>query len=565
LTSAVREVTAEAVAQLHALRQQTLWGLLAGLERERGDHDALVAFDDEEVETRWTYAQLADSSRNLAANLVSIGVRRGDRVAIQMTNRPEYVAMYFATGRIGAVAVPINTRLSAPEVKYLLSHSRVRHLVLLDCFRKVDFMAMLAELAPSVSVSIPGALYDEALPELRTVAVMRRDGHPYDGPAYDFRALLEPPDRASAALASALCDQVLPSDIAMIKYTSGSTRFPKGVVLEHGGLIADGLLQSERLKLRGDDRWFSCAPLFHAAGSVWGLLSTFTSGGTLVLSETFSPEGALKLARQEECTIIFGVPPVLRDIDGALRTSGVDLPSVRIIGAAAEPAMAASIRKLLPSVETTINCYGMTEMYANIAMSSPNDSPELQGASCGKIYDGIEYRVVDPVDGSVLGHGEVGEIHVRGFVMRGYWDEPDITAEVFDADGWLMSGDLASVDENGYLTYRGRIKAMLKVGGENVASEEIEQCIAEHTAVKDVSVVSIPDARLDERPLAYVALYEGEDVVADDLRAWCADRLARFKIPAGFVFCDALPRTGNGKIDRPAVQRLADRYTASQQ
>jgi fatty-acyl-CoA synthase len=350
---------------------------------------------------------------------------------------------------------------------------------------------------------------------------------------------------------------VAPADLAMIKYTSGSTGFPKGVMLEHGGLVADGYLQSERLQLREDDRWFGCAPLFYVAGSVWGLLSTFTSGGTLVFTETFDPDVTLRLASRERATILFGVPAVLRDLIAELRRNEYDTRSFRIMGAAVEPSLAEEVRELVPSIETTINCYGMTEMYANIATSSPDDSPALQGLSCGQIYDGIEYRVVDPA-GAVLQPGEVGEIQVRGFVMRGYWNDPEVTAQVLDEDGWLRSGDLVSVDENRYVIYRGRIKAMLKVGGENVSAEEIEQCIAAHTAVQDVVVVPVPDERLDERPLAYVARHPGVEVDEEDLLAWCGERLARFKVPAGVVFLEPLPRTGSGKLDRPAVQRLAD-------
>ncbi|HEX3804341.1 MAG TPA: class I adenylate-forming enzyme family protein [Solirubrobacteraceae bacterium] len=556
-------VTEDGDAELRAFRQHTLWSLLADLEHDRGSSDALVAFDDDEDTTRWTFGELATRARILADNLVRIGVRRGDRVAILMTNRPEFVAMYFALGRIGAIAVPISTRLAPPEIKYVLGHSRARHVVLLDRFRKLDFVTMLHELLPSFANSTPGALYDETLPELRNVAVLTRDRSPYCGPAHDFRSLIRQAEGESVALAAALEAQVSPSDLAMVKYTSGSTGFPKGVMLEHGGLVADGFLLSTRLQLRPDDRWFSCAPLVHVAGSVWGLLSAYASGGALVIDETFNPDRTPRLAQQEKCTIVFGVPSVLRDITAALRAVHTDLPTVRIIGAAVEPAMAVNIRQIVPSVETTINCYGMTETYANIAVSSPDDPPELQSTSCGQVYDGIECRVVDPATGEEVPTGEVGEVQVRGFVMRGYWEDAAATSDAFTTDGWLKTGDLASIDADRYLIYRGRIKAMLKVGGENVASEEIERRIAEHPAVKDVVVVGVPDERLDERPFAYVSRYANEDLDATELQSWCAAGLSRFKIPAGFVIVDELPRTGNGKVDRPTIQRLANELYAN--
>ncbi|HEX4483135.1 MAG TPA: AMP-binding protein [Solirubrobacteraceae bacterium] len=546
--------------RLRELRGRTLWQLLSQTTERDPEHEAIVAWDDDREESRVTYGEVLERARALSAGLVAAGVRAGDRVAVQMTNRPEFIFSYFAIARIGAVAVPINTRFAAGEVAYVLRDSRARYLITLDRFRSVDFHGMLDTIVSSWRSSQAGALHDSGAPELRTIVSLMRDGAGAELPAaaLDLRALIgEDAGEEAIALATRVEHEVRPDDLAMIKYTSGSTGFPKGAMLEHGGLIADGLLHTERLELDSSDRWFGNPPLFHVAGSIWGLMSCVTRGATFVFGETFDPDVTLEMVQRERCTVIFGVPTVLRDIISHARQRDTDLSSVRLMGGGLDPSLAAAMREVIPSLTTTINGFGLTEAYGTSACPGPQDPPELQATTCGRLYPGIEHRVVDHASGNEVAPGVTGELWLRGLVTSGYWDDPENTAAVLDEDGWLHTGDLVSVDERRYLVYRGRIKTMLKIGGENVAVEEVERVILEHPKVQDGVVVGVPDERRDEVAYAYVLPEPDAIVEEQELVAWCSERLARFKVPERFVVVAEMPRIGSGKIDRVAVARVA--------
>lgn len=552
-------VSAAEADRLRELRRQTLWQVLRATSERDPEHEAIVAWDDERVESRVTYGQLLERATALSVGLVGAGIRGGDRVALLLTNRPEFIVAYFAIARLGAIAVPINTRFAPGEVGYVLRHSRARQLITLDRFRSVDFHAMLDGIVPSWRASAPGALHDAGAPELRSIVSLMRDEQATPPPAsLELRSLIaEDAGAAAAALAQRLEHELRPDDLAVIKYTSGSTGFPKGAMLEHGGLIADGLLHTERLELDAGDRWFGNPPLFHVGGSVWGLMSCLTRGATFVFSETFDPDVTLEMVQRERCTVIFGVPTVLRDILSHARRSDADLSSVRLMGGGLDPSLAAQMREVIPGLSTTINGFGLTEGYGTSACPGPRDPPQLQATTCGQIYPGIEHRVVDAGSGLDVTPGEQGELWLRGLVMRGYWDDPENTATVLDEDGWLHTGDLVSVDERRYLAYRGRIKTMLKIGGENVAVEEVERVILEHPLVQDCVVIGVPDERRDEVAHAYLMAEPDTTLEVEQIHAWCLERLARFKVPERFVLVAEMPRIGSGKIDRVAVARIA--------
>ena len=541
------------------LRNKTLWQVLDEVASRAPDKPAFVSVDTDGRERRVTYSELMDEARVLSAGFARLGLRRGDRVTILMTNLPEWIASYFAFLRIGVVGVPVNTWLKPPEIKYVIGQSRSRHLLILDRFRKLDFLSMLEEIAPEWSESTAGRLFSDGLPELRNVIIMKRDGSRYDGDnAFTFSDLATARDDPNAiAVADAMEADVRPDDLALVKYTSGSTGFPKGAMLEQGGIVANALMHTERLQVTdGDERWFSAMPFFHAGGSVWGLMTTLSRGSTLYFTEAFDPVVALDVVEREQCTAIFGVPAMLRDIATLIRGGGRDLSSVRIISAS-DPALADELRQLFPKLKLTINAFGLTESYGPASVTSPDDSLDLQRTTSGRFFDGVEWKVVDPITKVELGPGKVGEAVLRGPVMRGYWEMPDQTASAIDEQGWLHTEDLISVDESGYVSFVGRLKAMLKTGGENVAVEEVENCILGHLAVLECIVVGIPHPRKDQVGRAYVVPQPGTSVTAERLTVWCNKQLARFKVPAEFIFVDSLPRTGSDKIDRAAVQQMA--------
>ena len=542
---------------------ETLWQRIGAVARDRGGKDALVCVDDDGVERRLTYSELLEKARGLSESFAAIGMRRGDRLALMATNRVEWVITYLAAARLGIVLVPLNTFFKPAEIEYALRQSRVRHVVVLDEFRKISFERVLSAMCPNWASATAGNLYDPTLPEVRSVVLMsrsERDESTISESYYSFARLLDAGAGISSTSVDRVAAEVLPSDLAMIKYTSGSTGFPKGVMLTQGGIIANALSHTARLGVAdGDERWFSPMPFFHSGGSIWGMMTTLTRGSTLIFTEAFDPLLALQLLERERCTAFFGVPTMLRDMITLMRERVYDLGELRY-AAIGDPSLAASFRELVPSLRTTFNSFGLTECYGCASVTSPSDSEERQATNCGRFLDNLEYRVVEPGTNRDVRPGEAGEVLIRGNVMAGYWDLPEETAKAIDADGWLHSEDLISVDADGYITYVGRIKAMLKVGGENVAAEEVENVILGHPAVHECVVVGVPDPRRDQVGLAYIGLEPGHDVSPDELHDWCSARLARFKVPVYYEFVPSIMRIANGKPDRPAMQRLADEF-----
>jgi len=536
---------------LTELRRRTIWQTVDSWATRVPDRAALVAGDDAGAVQRVTYAALADRVRALSGGLAAIGVRRGDRVVVWITNTPEWVVTSFAAMRIGAAVVPVNTFLKPLEVEYFLAQSDARHVVMLDAFRNLRMPAMLAELCPEFAeAQEPGFLFSERLPELRNIVVFNRGDASHPG-AYDLAAL-ETLGRTVEAetLGDRMTSAVLGSDLAMVKYTSGSTGFPKGVMLEQGGIVANATYHSHRIGVDGSDVFFSMMPFFHGGGSIWGLMTMMVNGGTLVFTEAFDASMGAELIEREQATVMMGMLVV--ELVQAAVDDGRDLSSLRV---AQVPNVDA--RRVMPNVTFNIAPFGLTETYGPAAVPAPDDPPEKRG-TCGLPLPGNEIRVVDPGSGKDVEPGEVGEAWIRGNVMRGYWNKPEETARVLDADGWLHSEDLVVMDRDGYVRYAGRLKLMLKVGGENVSIEEVENVVAAHEAVACCGVVGVPDPRKDEVVRAYVELRPGFDVAEDELRSWLETRLARFKMPRDIVFVHDVPRLANGKVDRVELARLAE-------
>jgi fatty-acyl-CoA synthase len=353
---------------------------------------------------------------------------------------------------------------------------------------------------------------------------------------------------------------VEPADLALVKYTSGSTGFPKGVLLEQWGLVTVGALHSRRIGMTSEDRFFSQMPFFHAGGSVWGLMTMLSQGGTLVFTETNDADTAVQLVDEEKCTAIMGVPPMFHAMLEVLAREPREIDTVKV-----SPFADARLTGQLNAkfgVEFGFMAYGMTEAYGPSAVTSPGDPEELRLGGWARPLEGQELRVVDPVSGVDVEPGVVGEIWMRGLVMRGYHNMPEQTAGTIDGDGWIHSQDLALMNEDGFIRYVGRLKAMLKVGGENVAVEEVENVIRLFEGVVEVCVIGVPDDRKGEAPRAYVLSGDPAGIDVDELGEWCRVRLARYKVPRDYVVVDQMPMTGSGKPDRAAIIRQ-DREAAN--
>ena len=530
-------------------RLDTVWQIVARNARRHPDKVAYVQVDDDRRRRELSYAEVAERAERLSEGLFGIGVRHGDRVAIWMTNRPEWIITYFAVMRLGAVLVPLNTWLTPPEIGYLLRQSEARHLVVQDRFRKIDFIDSLTRIAPEFATAGRGAFWSPELPELRNVIVYHRAGGPGHRDLLQWSELADG-DPAAAAAAGSASAAVAGADLAMIKYTSGSTGRPKGVMLEQGGIIRYGQVHTERLGLTADDAFFSAMPFFHGGGSLWGIQTMLETGGRLVFTEAFDPPRAGELIESEKCTVLFGI--LANELVTSALQAGRDFSSVRMSRPGGHGA-----DTLMPNASLVINPFGLTECYGAVTLCGPDDPPGKQRTTNGRPLRGQEVKAVDPETGAKVPPGVIGEAWVRGNTMRGYWKNPEATATMIDDDGWVHSEDLVSIDEDGYVTYASRLKLMLKVGGENVSVEEVERTVAQHEAVFHCVVVGVPDQRKTEIGRAYVILHEGAELDEATLLDWLKTRLARFKIPREVIFVDSLPRLGSNKFDRVKIQQLA--------
>jgi fatty-acyl-CoA synthase len=538
----------EARAVLAGAQSRTLWQALSQAAALDPGKVALVAADDEGHVSRLTYRELLERARGFSAGLAGIGVARGDRVALWMTNRLEWIVTSFAAARIGAIVVPVNTFLKPPEIAYCLAQSGAKHLVMLDRFRRLDMLAMLAEVCPAFAgAQTPGALCSPELPDLRNVVVFAREGGSHAG-AFDWPALER--DYSSLEAADRMEHAVTPEDVITIKYTSGSTGFPKGVMLRQGGFVAAGLLHGRRTGMSRSDIYFSMMPFFHAGGSIYGQMSMLPIGGRLVFTEAFDAELAVRLIAAEQATIF--VSALGKEAVMLAHERGIAFPSVWLGHVHNEAA-----REVMPNARFAFSPFGLTETYGPTSITGPDDPDHCQTVTSGRPLDGNEVRVVDPATGRDCAPSETGEAWIRGNVMAGYWNMPEATARALDADGWLHSEDLVSVDAAGFVTYRGRIKLMAKVGGENVSLEEVEGAVSSHEAVTHCAAVAVADPRKVEAIRAYVVARADIALSSDELVAWLRPHMAHFKLPREVVFVDELPRLGNGKLDRAVLAEWA--------
>ena len=528
-------------AELARLRSHTLWQALQAAAAADPGRTALVAADDAGALQRLSYQTLLERIRALSAGFASIGVRRGDRLVIWMTNTLEWVITAFAALRLGAAVVPINTFLKPPEIRYFIQQSGARHLVMLDRFRKLDLPALLAEICPeTVTAPAPGFVFSDALPDLRNIILFGRQGGGL-ACAHAFESLARTADPEAHALAERMQAEVKPSDLGMVKYTSGSTAFPKGVMLEQGGIVANGVLHSRRMGAGSADIYFSMMPFFHAGGSIYGLMTMLLNGGTLVFTEAFDPERAADLVAAERATIL--ITTLGAEVVQAALARGRVFPTVRIGSAPDEDA-----RRVMPNIVSSFAVFGLTETYGPAAFASYR--PGEMRTTGGQIMPGNEWRVVDPETGLDVPPGTPGEAWFRGNVARGYWNKPEETARAFDADGWFHSEDLVTIDEEGHVTFIGRLKLMLKVGGENVSIEEVERVVCGHDAVAACCAVGVADPRKGEAVRVYATAAPGRTLCEDDLLLWLKPRLAHFKLPREIILLDQMPRLANGKLDR---------------
>jgi len=509
---------------------------------------------------RTTYAELRDRADALARAFLALGVRKDDRVAVLLPNRPEWLIAAIASAKIGAVTVAISTFSTPRELAWTLEHARPRVIVTMPAFRGHDYLSAVYGVCPELTRAEPGAARCARLPELR--AVVSIDDRRHDG-VYAWSDLLaRATDVRGSALAAAQA-AVTAADLCLILYTSGSTATPKGVMLAHGGVIANGFDIGERQHLTAADRVWLAVPLFWSFGSANALPAILTHGGALVLQESFEPGEALALLDGERCSVYYGMANMARAI-----LEHPDRPRRRL--AAMRTGLTIGLPEDLAMTMEAVNArqlcnvYGATETYGNCAVTDADDPLERRLATQGRPLPGMAIRAVDPESGRTLAANEIGELRVKGWVTPGYYRDPEQTRAAFDAEGFFITGDLGALDADGRVRFRGRLKEMIKTGGINVAPLEVEGVLLSHPAVKQAYVVGIADRGKGEIAAAAIELHEGASASVEALTAYCRERLAGYKVPVHIVFrkAEEFPRTATGKVQKPRLREEMERLCA---
>ncbi|MBP0449067.1 AMP-binding protein [Kitasatospora sp. RG8] len=514
------------------LLDETIGAALDRVVRAFPEREALV---DLPAGRRWTYRELSAEVDRVAAGLLALGVGRGDRVGIWAPNCAEWVFVQYATARIGAILVTVNPGYRTHELEYVLRQSGIRTVVAAPSFKTSDYAAMLAEAAPRC-------------PELKDVLLIGSAAWT------DLLGAADADGPAATGLA--------PDDPINIQYTSGTTGFPKGATLSHRNILNNGFFVGELCGYTEHDRICVPVPFYHCFGMVMGNLAALSHGACVVIpAPAFDPAATLHAVAAERCTSLYGVPTMFIAELNDPGFADHDLSSLRTGIMAGSPCPTEVMKQVVErmGMRDVSICYGMTETSPVSTQTRATDPLERRVSTVGRPGPHLQVRIADPQTGRTVPRGTPGELCTRGYsVMLGYWDQPDRTAEVVDADGWMHTGDLAVMDEEGYLTITGRIKDMVIRGGENIYPREIEEFLHTHPDVLDAQVIGVPDAKYGEELMAWVRLRPGApELTPESLRAYCTGRIAHYKIPRYVHLVDEFPMTVTGKVRKVEMREQA--------
>jgi fatty-acyl-CoA synthase len=489
---------------------------------------------------RATYSEFWQQINIVAKSLVSYGLKKGDRVGIWAPNRFEWVLIQYATARIGAILVNINPAYKASGLEYALIQSGLKLLVMSKGFRQTDYSEILEQVKDNAK-------------ELENVIVIEKDWDKFLDSGKDIA------DNVIDEMES----QLNFDDPINIQYTSGTTGQPKGATLSHHNILNNGFHVGERLKYTEEDRVCIPVPFYHCFGMVMGNLASTSHGSCMVIpGEFFEPAQTLRVVQEEKCTSLYGVPTMfiaeleLPDIDN------YDFSNLRTGIMAGAPCPVETMKQVIQkmNMRDVAICYGMTETSPVSTMSFPDDPFDKRVTTVGKVMPFLEVKVVDPVSGDVLKIGEQGELCTRGYsVMLGYWDDPVTTGKNIDANKWMHTGDLAVMDEEGYLAITGRIKDLIIRGGENISPREIEEFLMQHDAITEIYVIAVPSQRYGEEVCAWVKIRQGYSVTEEELFTFCKGRIDTFKIPRYWKFVDSFPTTVTGKIRKVEMREISSK------
>ena len=499
---------------------------------------------------RLSYAELRAAVDQLAAGLLTLDLNPGDRIGIWSPNNSEWVLTQFASAKAGLILVNINPAYRTAELEYALNKVGCKALILAERFKTSDYVGMLRELAPELGHAQPGKLESARLPALRSVVLLGDSWHPG---TFRFSEIMTRGGAAERKRIAELAPQLQFDEPINVQFTSGTTGFPKGATLSHHNILNNGFFIGEAMRLTPEDRLCIPVPLYHCFGMVLGNLAALTHGACMVFpGEGFDPLATLQAVAEERCTALHGVPTMfIAQLDHP-EFSRFDLSSLRTGIMAGSPCPIEVMKRAVGNMhlsEITI-AYGMTETSPVSFQSSTEDPLERRVSTVGRIQPHVEVKIVD-LNGRIVPTGTPGELLTRGYcVMLGYWGDEERTREAIDAARWMHTGDLAIIDAEGYCNIVGRIKDMVIRGGENVYPREIEEFLYRHPKIQDVQVIGVPDDRYGEEICAWVKLRPGVSATEDEIRAFCRDQIAHYKVPRYVKFVDEFPMTVTGKIKK---------------
>jgi fatty-acyl-CoA synthase len=541
------------------LWRKTIGQLLEETAARFPDNEAMVFC---EYEFRMTYRELNREADKVAAGLYALGLRKGERIGIWAPNRPEWVILQFATAKVGLVLVNINPAYRLSELEFALNKVGCAAIVIADKFKSSDYIGMIRTLAPEIDAAEPGALQAKTVPALRMVIRM---GAEKTAGMLNFDDVTRQGAESDVDL-KAIGDSLDAEDAINIQFTSGTTGTPKGATLSHYNIVNNGRFVVDGMKFTDQDRLCIPVPMYHCFAMVMGSLGCATVGACMVFpSEAFEPLKTLEALDTERCTAMYGVPTMFVAMMDHPEFDRFDFSSMRTGCMAGSPCPVEYMNRAIGEMNMAevISACGMTET-SPVSMQCEVDAPiEMRVETVGRVQPHAEIKIVD-ADGAIVPVGEMGEILARGYlVMQGYWNDDERTNEAIEEDGYIHSGDLATMDENGYIKIVGRLKEMLIRGGENIYPREIEEFLHRHPKIGNVQVFGVPDDKYGEEVCAWIILKDGETATEQDIKEFCTDQIAHFKVPRYVRFVDDMPMTVTGKPQKFIMRDMMAEELAS--
>lgn len=537
-----------------AILQQTVGEMV----RERAAlHPATEAYVYPEHGIRRTYKEFDGETDRLAKAFIGIGIQKGEHIAIWSDNKREWLLSQFATGKMGGVLVTVNTSYQSSELEYLLKQSDATTLILGEEFKGNNYIDIINAVCPDLKDAKKGEIQSDTLPHFKRVIVMGENNYPGIYTWSEFESFAE---EVTDEELEERFNSLDPDDVINIQYTSGTTGFPKGVMLTHLNVVNNGKLVGDTMKLTENDRLCIPVPFFHCFGCVLGTMAAVTHSTTMVIAEQFEPKRVLQMVQDEKCTALHGVPTMFIAELNHPDFATFDTSTLRTGIMAGSPCPIEVMKKVISDMgatEITI-AYGQTEASPVITQTRADDAIEKRVSTVGKPHAEVQVKIIDPATGETVPSGVPGELCTRGYhIMKGYYKNEEATRNAIDPDGWLHTGDIAMEDEAGYIAITGRIKDMVIRGGENIYPREIEEFLYSHPAIQDVQVVGVPDPKYGEELMAWIILKEEAQLNADELHEYCTGKISRHKIPRYFEFTKEYPMTASGKIQKFKLRELS--------